>query len=88
MTDKQINDIANIISAKVIEFIEQKQEEFDKEWVSAQMPPLFQDDEDYLMSKLAQLLTKLDKALQSEDYKKCALIKRDIIKIEDQLKNL
>ena len=35
MTDKQINDIANIISAKVIEFIEQKQQEFDKEWLSA-----------------------------------------------------
>jgi protein-arginine kinase activator protein McsA len=85
MTDKQINDIANIISAKVIEFIEQKQQEFDKEWLSAHES---QDDEDYLMSKLAQLLTKLDKALQSENYEKCALIKRDIIKIENQLKNL
>ena len=85
MTDKQINDIANIISAKVIELIEQKQQEFDKEWLSAHEP---QDDEDYLMSKLAQLLTKLDKTLQSEDYEKCAQIKRDIIKIEKQLKNL
>ena len=85
MTDKQINDIANIISAKVIEFIEQKQQEFDKEWLSLHFQ---QNDEDYLMSKLAQLLTKLDKTLQSEDYEKCAQIKRDIIKIENQLKNL
>ena len=85
MTDKQINDIANIISAKVIKFIEQKQQEFDSEWQSLHFQ---QNDEDYLMSKLAQLLTQLDKTLQSEDYEKCALIKRDIIKIENQLKNL
>jgi iron uptake system EfeUOB component EfeO/EfeM len=85
MTDKQVNDMANIISAKVIKFIEQKQQELDSEWLIAHEN---HTDEDYLMSKLAQLLTKLDRTLQSEDYEQCAQIKRDIIKIEKQLKNL
>jgi len=84
MTKKELDYLADGISSRVIKFIQSMQQELDSNYVEEN----HMSDEDVLMERLGIMLTKLDSTLQQEDYAKCEIIKKEIIKIETQLKNL
>ena len=82
MTDKQIEQIAIRVADIVIQALEDKQQEWDKALVADLHE---QNTEQQLLAQLATAMTQLDFALSNEDYTKCAELKQQILKIENQL---
>ena len=89
MTDKQIEQISIRVADIVIQALEDKQQEWDKALVADLQETLpSQDEEQKLLSDLAQAMTALDYNLKLENYPRCAELQATIKDIENQLKNL
>ena len=82
MTDRQIEQMAIRVADIVIQALEDKQQEWDKALVADLQS---QNTEQQLLAQLATAMTQLDFALSNEDYTKCAELKKQILKIENQL---
>jgi hypothetical protein len=89
MTDKQIEQISIRVADIVIQALEDKQQEWDKALVADLQETLpSQDEEQKLLSDLAQAMTALDYNLKLENYPRCAELQATILDLEKQLKNL
>ena len=89
MTDKQIEQISIRVADIVIQALEDKQQEWDKALVADLQETLpSQDEEQKLLSDLAQAMTALDYNLKLENYPRCAELQATILDLETQLKNL
>jgi hypothetical protein len=89
MTDKQIEQISIRVADIVIQALEDKQQEWDKALVADLQETLpSQDEEQKLLSDLAQAMTALDYNLKLENYPRCAELQATIIELEKQLKNI
>ncbi len=90
MTDKQIEQMAIRVADIVIQALEEKQTEWDKALVAdlQEFVPPAQDEEQVLLAELAKLMTLLDSYLKAEDYTSCAIVQKEIIKIETKLNNI
>jgi len=90
MTDKQIEQIAIRVADIVIQALEEKQTEWDKALVEdlQEFVPPAQDEEQVLLAELSKLMTLLDSYLKAEDYTSCAIVQKEIIKIETKLNNI
>ena len=82
MTDRQIEQMAIRVADIVIQALEDKQQEWDKALVADLQS---QNTEQQLLAQLATAMTQLDFALSNEDYAQCAELKKQILKIENQL---
>jgi len=82
MTDRQIEQMAIRVADIVIQALEDKQQEWDKALVADLHE---QNTEQQLLAQLATAMTQLDFALSNEDYVQCAELKKQILKIENQL---
>ena len=82
MTDRQIEQMAIRVADIVIQALEDKQQEWDKALVADLHE---QNTEQQLLAELATAMTQLDFALSNEDYVQCAELKKQILKIENQL---
>ena len=82
MTDRQIEQMAIRVADIVIQALEDKQQEWDKALVADLQS---QNTEQQLLAQLATAMTQLDFALSNEDYVQCAELKKQILKIENQL---
>jgi ABC-type metal ion transport system substrate-binding protein len=82
MTDRQIEQMAIRVADIVIQALEDKQHEWDKALVADLHE---QNTEQQLLAQLATAMTQLDFALSNEDYALCAELKKQILKIENQL---
>ena len=88
MTDKQIEQISIRVADIVIQALEDKQQEWDKALVADLQETLpSQDEEQKLLSDLAQAMTALDYNLKLENYPRCAELQATILDLENQLKN-
>ena len=89
MTDRQIEQLAIRVADIVIQALEDKQQEWDKALVADLQETLpSQDEEQKLLSDLAQAMTALDYNLKLENYPRCAELQATILDLETQLKNL
>ena len=89
MTDKQIEQISIRVADIVIQALEDKQQEWDKALVADLQETLpNQDEEQKLLSDLAQAMTALDYNLKLENYPRCGELQATILDLETQLKNL
>jgi len=82
MTDRQIEQMAIRVADIVIQALEDKQHEWDKALVADLHE---QNTEQQLLAELATAMTQLDFNLNNENYAKCAELKKQILKIENQL---
>ena len=82
MTDRQSEQMAIRVADIVIQALEDKQHEWDKALVADLHE---QNTEQQLLAQLATAMTQLDFALSNEDYVQCAELKKQILKIENQL---
>ena len=82
MTDRQIEQMAIRVADIVIQALEDKQHEWDKALVADLQS---QNTEQQLLAQLATAMTQLDFALSNEDYVQCAELKKQILRIENQL---
>ena len=82
MTDRQIEQMAIRVADIVIQALEDKQQEWDKALVADLQS---QNTEQQLLAQLATAMTQLDFALSNEDYVQCAELKKQILRIENQL---
>jgi len=88
MTDNEMNTLAKLVSSMVINKLEAKQQEWDKALVADLQETLpNQDEEQKLLSDLAQAMTALDYNLKLENYPRCAELQATILDLENQLKN-
>jgi len=88
MTDKQIEQISIRVADIVIQALEDKQQEWDKALVADLQESLpSEDEEQKLLSDLAQAMTALDYNLKLENYDRCSDLQKEIEDIENQLKN-
>ena len=86
MTDDEIEKISQRIAYLVVEKMPDMKIEIiddEQEWKFT----LNEEDEQSLLSQLAQAMTELDYNLKLENYLVCEEIKSKIAKIENQLKN-
>ena len=89
MTHDEMNTLAKLVSSMVINKLEAKQQEWDKALVADLQETLpNQDEEQKLLSDLAQAMTALDYNLKLENYPRCAELQATILDLETQLKNL
>ena len=89
MTDNEMNTLARLVSSMVINKLEAKQQEWDKALVADLQETLpNQDEEQKLLSDLAQAMTALDYNLKLENYPRCGELQATILDLENQLKNL
>ena len=88
MTDNEMNTLAKLVASMVINKLEAKQQEWDKALVADLQETLpNQDEEQKLLSDLAQAMTALDYNLKLENYPRCAELQATILDLENQLKN-
>jgi len=88
MTDRQIEQLAIRVADIVIQALEDKQQEWDKALVADLQESLpSEDEEQKLLSDLAQAMTALDYNLKLENYDRCSDLQKEIEDIENQLKN-
>ena len=88
MTHDEMNTLAKLVSSMVINKLEAKQQEWDKALVADLQETLpNQDEEQKLLSDLAQAMTALDYNLKLENYPRCAELQATILDLENQLKN-
>ena len=88
MTNHEINKISNKVADLVIEALDAKQREWDKELVADLKEVIPVNHEEKLLSDLAQAMTALDYNLKLENYTRCSQLQDEIKDIEKQLKNL
>ena len=79
MTDKQIEQLALRVSQLVIDGLEGKQKEWDADFIQQI------DEEQSLLTDLAQAMTALDYNLKQENYPRCTELQATINKIETKL---
>ena len=89
MTDKQLEYLANKVASLVIDGLDEKQKQWDKELIVELKETLpMQDKEQKLLTELAEAMTSLDYNLKQENYTRCAELQKEIIQIEKQLKQI
>ena len=88
MTNHEINKISKKVADIVIEALDAKQREWDKDLVADLKEVIPVNHEEKLLSDLAQAMTALDYNLKLENYPRCAELQATILDIETQLKNL
>jgi|TARA_B110000977_G_C10652008_1_gene328345 hypothetical protein len=90
MTDRQIEQMAIRVADIVIQALEGKQQEWDKALVAdlQEFKSPIEDEEQILLGELAKLMTLLDSYLKSEDYTQCAIIQKQILKVENKLNQI
>ena len=89
MTNKQIEMISQRVAELVIASLEEKQKEWDTELVQELKTfeaPVYDNAEEKLLTELAEAMTALDYNLKLENYIRCSELKKEIIQIENQLK--
>tara|TARA_R100000935_G_scaffold47_1_gene186 strand:+ start:1563 stop:1814 length:252 start_codon:yes stop_codon:yes gene_type:complete len=79
MTDKQIEQLALRVSQLVIDGLEGKQKEWDADFIQQI------DEEQSLLTDLAQAMTALDYNLKQENYPRCTELQATINEIETKL---
>jgi|TARA_B110000444_G_C18241252_1_gene323177 hypothetical protein len=89
MTDRQIEQMAIRVADIVMQALEHKQKQWDTELVAELQESLpSQDEEQKLLTDLAEAMTSLDYNLKQENYTRCAQLQKEIIQIEKQLKQI
>ena len=86
MTDKQLNDLADIITTKLVSNVKSMQTFIDDIQSRNTIDMLNIDEEVLLLGEVAKLYTIMDACKQDEMYEKCAVIKDEIKKVKQQLK--
>ena len=86
MTDKQLNDLADIITTKIVSNVKSMQAFIDDIQSRNTIDMLNIDEEVLLLGEVAKLYTIMDACKQDEMYEKCAVIKDEIKKVKKQLK--
>ena len=89
MTEKQMNDLADLIVNKLIE----KQKEYDEQFHTDQQETMSEQggfvkavsEEELLLAELARLMTLLSSYEDKEQYEKAAIIKNKIDKLRKKL---
>jgi protein-arginine kinase activator protein McsA len=92
MTEKQMNDLANLIVSKLIE----KQKEYDEQFHIDIQETMMKDGgyirqlstEELLLAEIGRLMTLLSSYEDKEQYEKAAIIKNKIDKLKNKLKEL
>lgn len=96
MTDKQLNDLADLIANKVVKQLEEKQQEWDSQFhydvqdfvTDSTYTVKFVETKDMLQQDLEAATANLNKALEDEDYMKAEKISKIIKNIKQKLLNL
>jgi len=89
MTDKQLEYLAKKVASLVIDGLDEKQKQWDKELIVELQETLpTQDKEQKLLTELAEAMTALDYNLKQENYPRCAELKATILHLEKQLKQI
>ena len=89
MTDKQIEMISQRVAELVIASLEEKQKEWDTNLVQELKSfeaPIYDNAEEKLLKELAEAMTALDYNLKLENYTRCSELQKEILQIENQLK--
>ena len=89
MTDKQIEMISQRVAELVIAALEDKQKEWDTDLVQELKTfeaPIYDNAEEKLLKELAEAMTALDYNLKLENYTRCSELQKEILQIENQLK--
>ena len=89
MTDKQIEMISQRVADLVIVALEEKQKEWDTDLVQELKSfeaPVYDNAEEKLLKELAEAMTALDYNLKLENYTRCSELQKEILQIENQLK--
>ena len=86
MTDKQLNELADIITTKIVSNVKSMQAFIDDIQSRNTIDMLNIDEEVLLLGEVAKLYTIMDACKQDEMYEKCAVIKDEIKKVKQQLK--
>jgi len=92
MTEKQMNDLANLIVSKLIE----KQKEYDEQFHIDIQETMMKDGgyirqlstEELLLAEIGRLMTLLSSYEDKEQYEKAAITKNKIDKLKTKLENL
>jgi hypothetical protein len=92
MTEKEMNQLADIIVDKLIE----KQKEYDEQFHVDLQETMIKDGgyirqvstEELLLSEIGRLMTLLSSYEDKEQYEKAAIIKNKIDKLKNKLENL
>ena len=85
MTDKQLNDLADIITSKLVSNVQSMQDFVADIEKANTIDMLNLDEEILLLGEIAKLYTIMDSCKQDEMYEKCAVIKEEIDKVKKQL---
>ena len=85
MTDKQLNELADIITSKLVSNVQSMQEFVDDIEKANTIDMLNLDEEVLLLGEVAKLYTIMDSCKQDEMYEKCAVIKEEIDKVKEKL---
>ena len=86
MTHDEIEHISRRVADLVLEALDAKQREWDKELIK-DLKNVNDNPEEKLLSDLAQAMTALDYNLKLENYTRCSQLQDEIKDIENQLKN-
>ena len=85
MTDKQLNDLADIITTKLVSNVKSMQAFIDDIQSRNTIDMLNIDEEVLLLGEVAKLYTIMDACKHDEMYEKCAVIKDEIKKVKQHL---
>jgi len=96
MTEKELNKLANLISQKVIDSLESKQQDWDIEFYSdlqhfvpnGEAKIEVDDEEQSLLADLDKLKSLLSEYMKTEQYEKCSEIENQITYTKYKLRNL
>ena len=84
MTHDEIEHISRRVSQLVLEALDAKQREWDKELIK-DLKDVNDNPEEKLLSELAGAMSALDFNLKQENYPRCAELKATILHLEQQL---
>ena len=85
MTDKRLNELAHIITSKLVSNVKSMQTFIADIESKNAIDMLNLDEEVLLLGEVAKLYTIMDSCKQDEMYEKCAVIKEEIDKVKKQL---
>ena len=89
MTNQQIEYLAQKTAELVIAALEDKQKQWDTDLVQELKTfeaPVYDNAEEKLLTELAGAMTALDYNLKLENYTRCSELQKEILQIENQLK--
>ena len=89
MTNQQIEYLAQKTAELVIAALEDKQKQWDTDLVQELKTfeaPIYDNAEEKLLTELAEAMTALDYNLKLENYTRCSELQKEILQIENQLK--